>query len=424
MITMDDNNTRDNYIVWFTTCIVISLTLMSITSPGVAASVDVHVETILVPNNQVQVGAVFAIHCQVWNLKEGQRVEIFQIADSRSYPLSVGLSVVQEVDERVLLAIRHMSDGSVVYFLTVMDVSVHDEATYACKVIDTFPELVEVTSGTVNLRLMYFPSVTDPVCSALSADDSVVGDYTASSSVTEGDIVTFSCHSSPGNPDVSIAWLTQGSKPNFTQTKQDGRVYATMRMKIKANYHHGAIFVCQITSQAFPGLKQTCHIGPLNVIRDPNSPPALEETLSPFKPAEVLTSPSVKPHDVTDKDLSVKDCQNTCNLMNTNSPVIYWIITTLITSVLAMIFLIIGVTLMVKLCRFSSDNYENSYDYHEPGLRLQQDPSTRFYREVTDSTSSRQRDGGGNKMYMSLLKPYPIDSDISSQVSEKLQLRT
>ena len=386
-------------------CAILTYFLLTILcSTRVCATSDISVTASLVPSQKIETNAVFAVHCQINGLQEGKhRVEIFKIANQRSVPLSTSQSVNDMVDERVLLAVRQMEDSSVVYFLTITGATQSDEAEYSCKVTELYPTLREVASDAVNMELTYFPANTYPVCEPNGSDQPFPV-------VHEGDKITLSCHSETGNPIVNIGWQ-KGSYTyqNVRREEENGRIYASVDVRVKAS-DNGAVFVCEITSNEFPLQKQTCHYGPLSVIpnQNNNNPNVIGDSLSTSIATLDSTINSIE--DTADfLDITTR-CQQECK--QSNSSVMHWIITTIIASVLAFIFLIFAIVLVIlKTCRSSE---WDSADYHEP--QYDGNISERMYREI-DS----RRDGG--KMYMSLVKSYP-DSNNMPQVPEKIQVRT
>ena len=390
-------------------CEILTYFLLTILySARICATSDISVTASLVPAQKIETNAVFAVHCQITGLEEDKhRVEIFKIANQRSVPLSTSQSVGDSVDERVLLAVRQMEDGSVVYFLTITGATQADEAEYSCKVIGLYPTITEVASDTVNMELTYFPTHSYPVCEPSGSDQPFPV-------VQEGDVITLSCHSETGNPIVNIGWK-KGTytypKENVRREEKNGRIYATVNVRVKAS-DNGAVFVCEITSNAFPLQKQTCHYGPLSVIpnqNNNNNPNRVRDSTSTS--IAMLDSTLNSSEDTADFVDLTNRCQKECK--QSNSSVMYWIITTIIASVLAFIFLVFAIVLVIlKTCRSSE---WDSPDYHEP----QYDGNViteRMYREI-DS----RRDGG--KMYMSLVKSYP-ESNNMPQVPDKIQVRT
>ena len=91
------------------------------------------------PINPVREDAMISIHCQIWNKVEGQEVTMSRKLKgaARSQRLSWDEKVQNDDDDRIFLAERRLTDGSVVYFLSIIEVTQSDEGTYFCKIVYT-----------------------------------------------------------------------------------------------------------------------------------------------------------------------------------------------------------------------------------------------------------------------------------------------
>ncbi len=359
-----------------------------------ASSSDTRISASL-PINPVETGAVFALHCQVWNLDaDTQAVQVFKTTDKQSQQLSINENVVPGVEERIFMAVRHLGDGSIIYFLSIIDAKTEDEAVYECKVVSNFPKITEVAVEKVPLQVTYFPSVSNPVCDDID-----------SSVVYEGETISLSCHSDPGNPAVNVAWKRTGSDKYLdtkVRTDDNGRIHSVAELTARSR-DNGAVFLCEISSSGFPGLKQTCHIGPVQILKHPSRPF--------IPPPETTTVAVVKPKDSQDiiigghieVPFNVQDCDDICAQLE-ESAVVYWVVGTIVAAILALIFCIVCLVLLMKWCKQTADEF--STDYAQPI-----EDAEKIYVEVES-----KRDSG--KMYMSLVKPFP-ESHLLQQVNSQ-----
>ena len=173
----------------------------------------------------------------------------------------------------------------------------------------------------------------------------------------EGEYITLKCSSASGNPKISMKWVNDDNVISNNQTEIDGRQVSFLKVLPKNN----AVYLCKITSSAFPSKEASCHVGPVRVIRDQSvsSSTGANEHI-PNIPQIV---PIVKPPVVTKEDttltiqpVSEQECHEECRLLNSRS--FYWIITTVVTSLFALIFLIICIILLCKYHHQSERTYE------------------------------------------------------------------
>lgn len=372
-------------------------------SPGVVVSGE-PIVIASTPINPVETDAVFAFHCQVWNLEDGQNVHMYKVSSGRSAQLSLDDAVVAGVEERVFIASRNMPDGSVVYFLSIIDAVLEDQAEYWCKVITSYPSVAEVAVASVNVEVMYFPADSDLMCDSLK-----------STTVYEGDNLRLRCHSEEGNPDVSLRWIRttdSDSQIVSTDSKSDGRIYSVANVRAHRT-DNGAMFVCEVSNAAFPDEINTCHLGPIAVLPNPNGP--MFEPLPSTTGTNILTD---KDNDIVKTDghletaLTKDQCRDVCDFTTEDSTIFYWVIATVVAAVLALIFCTVFVYLLLRVCRSSSAHHHPDFASVQHAYSPPLEDPEKIYVEV-DS----KRDCG--KMYMSLVKPYP-DSHVLQHVPQKM----
>ena len=328
---------------------------------GVIADTEVAMNA---PVNPVPIGGMLSIHCRVLNMnEETQTVQISrEMADGAKYAaLTMGDKIyTDDDDERIFLAVRRLSDSSKVYFLSIIDVKRSDEGVYKCKLLQKNP-MAELVIKPVSVTVNHVPDEA-PECSAMQR-----------TSYTAGDTLNLNCSSEEGSPMVTLAWYrsTQAAKVLASKThhlKKDGTVISELSKTLYESDNQ-AMFICKLTSDAFPDVEKTCHIGPISVLPNPlftdKGPAELEDENSAFDSSDELEYPN----NVRDKNNgrgggedsvdfpTLADPNNTCSeyCSTLTAPVLYWIIATIAISILAIIFLMIGIVISMKLCNATSD---------------------------------------------------------------------
>ncbi len=340
------------------------------------------------PLNPVIEDAVCALHCQLWNLdQKSHKVDIYRNYDTSNRRLSSGDRLENAEDDNLFLAIRQL-DGSTVYFLSMTGISRQQKGNYTCKVIRTFPDTKEILADSISLDVLYSPGDSDPQCSS---------DFDTHLTVTEGTQTSINCSSEMANPIVELHWSIAGKDVPLKSTTNPvgGRVYSILTFTPSRRYN-GAIFLCKIVNHYGDDKTRSCHVGPFKVI--PQFGGEFDDDDSDY---ELMTLPSVrehfteKPHEKeTNLDsnpgqaIVPDECISECSLLS--RPVIYWIIGTVFTSIIALTFLVLSSFLFYKLCHISSNS--TNLDYALP-----RKPAEELYVEV-----DCKRDDG--RMYMALQK--------------------
>ncbi len=309
------------------------------------------------PVNPIERNGILSLHCQVKDLTPGHRVEIYRNVGQEDEALSFGEAVTSSVDDRVFLAVRYM-DASVVYFLSITDVTQDDSGVYTCKIIRTKGKIAEIAAQSVNMSVLYFPSEQYPQCDSSLKDGPL--------QIQEGDMLMLNCSSEKANPTVDIKWTrTGGGTIRGNQVTESGDiVYASVAFRVTKRDQH-AVFLCNITSKALPGLSRTCHIGPLKVILNRNGDNVPSDTLpdangnidSNPPPTTITALAPVDSNVYTGGNRGVtrtkQNCIDYCS--SYSSDVFYWIIATAVCVVLGLMFFIFGVGLLLKYKRVSND---------------------------------------------------------------------
>ena len=346
------------------------------------------------PVNPVDESGILSIHCHVWDLQKGHEVTLIRILSEGSERLSVNSDVLSSVEDRVFVASRQLPDGSVVYFLSIIDVTKEDTGEYICKVLATSGTSDELPSESIFIESTYFPAESDPVCTP-----------NAPLIVKEGGKWTFNCSSEAAYPIVSLGWERNGVARNsleYTQYVNKNRVFSTLTLSISA-MDNKAVFICKITSRAFPGRTRTCHVGPLTVQSDPNHH---QQNTIPISNNDDITKPTLSsrtnPKDNNPRGDGGKDstdffgmeevpeeCRGICSSSASSSTtVFFWVLATVVTATIALIFFVVCVTMLFK--------YNSMHDKdHRPYL-----PGQLTAEEIYSEVEQKRE----NRLYMALDK--------------------
>ncbi len=337
------------------------------------------------PVNPVEEGGILSLHCQIRDLSDDQEVKIIRVVGGRTQRLSADKDIKSEAGDRFFLAIRQMNDGTTVYFLSIMDVAREDGGNYFCQVVREGALSVEVAAiDSVEIGIMHFPDETEPICES---------NRPTHIPIRAGTPMVFNCTSSKSNPPVDIRWSRTGTKtdvPKSISGTGTERLYSFIRFTPTVS-DNDAIFLCQISSPYFPGKVQTCHVGPLKVLPNKNllDVPTTKSTVSPKREIQ-NREPSGQ---VPAVEAAATNCEAMCTTLST--PIIYWVVATIAASVLSLIFLVVGMVLLIKMCNLRSSLATDSVDY-----ACAQPIHDKIYVELETNKKHHTHD----KLYMSLAK--------------------
>lgn len=304
------------------------------------------------PLNPIEEGGVCALHCQVWNLEQGHTVEIYRTYETHNKRLSWD-EFLGNVDDRWFLATRQLTDGSLVFFLSMTDTTRADKGNYSCKVITTFPSLQEIAADSIHVDVLYSPEDSDPVCSP---------DFDTPRVIFEGSRTTINCSSEAGNPVVKLRWSKSGKDiTDYSATSLSGGRAHSQLTFIASRKDNGVVFLCKIENNYGVDEERTCHVGPFTVLPNPDGPYIEPEDTTDSFIVNPFTSKPVDEDSNPKRTPTSDECLNECSYLS--RPVIYWIIGTIFTSIIALTFLIIAAFLFFKLCHISSNN---NLDYSLP----------------------------------------------------------
>ena len=345
------------------------------------------------PVSPVVEGEILSVHCQVWSLQKGQDVSLFRTsADGVASRIAVivdGDALIASNTGTVFVAVRQMHDGSVVHFLSILGAAKEDAGKYSCKTETVADTDAKLPIDSVDINIAYFPSDPDPKCSPNELP----------SPIQAGEEISLSCSSEVAYPEVTLQWTRSGSSKVFNSetTTDNGRTESHLKLQIGSG-DNGKVFTCQMKSKFFPERTKNCHIGPITVESNGEEPDINEEdryvvtpppfslgNLPPFE--QESNNDQIEDTDAVDKQQCLKSCSTE------NSSVMYWILATATASLLAFLFLILGVIMIVKYYRVPSQG-------HIP--KTQYIPALHAGEEIYVEVESKRRD---KSMYMSLEKP-------------------
>ena len=294
------------------------------------------------PVNPVKENGILAIRCKVTNLQEDHDVTISRYTGKHTHRLSWNALLAVEANPRMFIAVRHLDSGITFYFLTIIEATRSDEGLYYCKVRDSRSFTV-VAEGTTRIKLQYFPP-DPPTCFPESLP-----------SILAGTMITLNCSSIGTRPLIDIRWSRTGdgriakSKITSTETK----VYSSVSFQPTFS-DNGAMFVCKVTSCAFPDRMHTCHIGPLEVLYNPHTEVddnCTEKQYSTYPVQPVNTNQDSDSSNTLDNNNVTEQlkCSEICK--RSTSAVLYWIIGTFLAGFIALTSCIFAITVALRLHR-------------------------------------------------------------------------
>ena len=316
---------------------ILTLVLLIWLNHGCIASSETRVE-VTSPVNSVAVGGILAVQCQIWNMEKRYTVTIVHTSDGQSEVISTDEDIRSSSPQasRAFLAVRTFPDGSVVYFLTLINGVPSDHGEYSC-IISSWvgASFTEISKHAIRMDVVSFPDNTQPICSS-----------NPSKLIFQEEVaLELICASYKTYPKVDLKWRSLVSYeiiPSINTSRFE-TVSSTLRLRTELNYN-GAIFECEMTSSAFSDHIRTCQVGPITVISSEEAIRSGSNT-SPKDPNVPDTVLSLQ----TKAPLLTSNCKNKCT--GESQTVFYLTITTAVTCLLLVVFFI---TTMVMCCKYHS----------------------------------------------------------------------
>ena len=307
--------------------VISSLLMLHSTSPVLATRVEV-----TAPVQPVIIGGVLAIQCRIWDIQDDHTVRLFRVTADRSDQITAGKDYMSSwLEQRVFLSTRSLPGGIRVYFITIVDVSIHDQGEYLCKIYSTSRGNFEtVTDGSVNVEISSLPGNAYPLCRT---------EPTTPTSLNENDVLKLVCSSEKSSPIVSLTWSTSdGNIPLSPRNmNEEGMVSSEISLSMQKTYY-GVAFTCIMISSAFPDLVRSCHIGPFVIANN------MEGTDSNAIPA-IPTKPII----VKQGNMKLDECQSDCQLINKET-ILYLSVATVSATILWVVFL---TTTIMMCCKYN-----------------------------------------------------------------------
>ena len=327
------------------------------------------------PITPVIVRGILAVQCQVWNIQNGDIVTISRTSDEVSEQISSSDSITKSsVKDRVYLSFRTFPDGSSVYFLTMLDVSLEDSGEYACSVIKFAGSLPTVLGhGSVDVEVYSFPDRSQPSCTGNPPHLMLKEETT----------LELTCTAYKTAPAVDLKWRSLSTYEYLQSSSQSETDTIVSRFYIRTSMdHHGAVFRCEMTSPGFPDRVRSCEIGPISV---ESASKTVNHDLSP-------TTRTPNKDILLEATNTIGDCQNICTA--SSKTVFYLTVSTAAACLLTVVFFI---TTVVMCCKYHnvSSNVRQRQQYVPSPPCLESDP---VY-------VSLQRRNTNERVYMTLEDP-------------------
>ena len=300
----------------------------------------------------VTVGGILAIQCQVWKMQNGYKVDLLRVlANGDTDPLTLRGNYVSQssLGQRGFLAKRTFSDGSIVLFLTAIDILPTDHGSYLCKVYtDVHGNQDEITRDTINIEIYRFPSHSYPSCST-----------TPNTHIIQGSgKLTLTCTSEKGFPVAELNWsCTKNDVYIYIHDSENEDSVSSELTVTVDTAHNGAVFVCKLTSSGFPDRVRSCTYGPFTVLSNAG------DTDVVLSNGPVFDTLEPKPNQNDDTFKATK-CNVSCS---TDNPyiILYWAVACAGTSILMFILLTTTILYCCKYHTISGRSYHRAEQFHE-----------------------------------------------------------
>ena len=225
--------------------------------PSWCGTADIRV-SISTPTDSVTEGGILVVQCQIWNIEPNFfEVNIFRVSNGLPVKITTEGEIVRSSERlNMFLSKRTFSDGSLIYFLTVVDVSSDDKGEYMCKVMD-LSKYTYVAEDSINVNIYSYPADMYPLCTSIPNEQITLRVH---------DTLTLKCTSEIVVPTIQMKWINiKSSSDVFSQTiTEENLQHAEASVPVDETLQ-GAVFTCEISSIGFPDWKRTCAVGPITV---------------------------------------------------------------------------------------------------------------------------------------------------------------
>ena len=335
---------------------------------------------------EVKENGLLVFMCQIWNLDSAiHNVQLSREVNGIHQSLTWNdnyetFDDEQQIEqsERMYLAKRQQEDTSIIYFLSILDITKEDTGDYFCQVIQTTGGLKEYGSESIHIAVQYTPSEIYPECTPHPAPV-----------LDEGISAVFNCTSEQANPDLTIRWHRSNKDiPVFVQHSGKDIVYSELTLTPTSD-DNGAIFFCQLTSSAFPDFIQTCFVGPVTVNPDKTKTEVQPSAIDILRPVAPTNNHNPN-EDINTKQIppnvqESSDCSTKCLPSKETS----WVIPTAsAVGITAAILLLLDIILIIKV--YSTSGFRRKHSGLQSEFRKDD-----IYVELPQT-------GGQSRLYMTL----------------------
>ena len=286
------------------------------------------------------VGGILAIKCQVWNMEQVHRVNLFRVlmnGNTEEITTNGEYYNRSPLGQRGFVAKRAYSGGSIVLFLTVVDVISSDEGEYLCKVHSLVRgTYTDIAQGSLTVEIYTFPDKIFPSCS--STPNKLT--------LTTGEKALLTCTSNKGFPTVQLTWSCLKDYLSFTthDSSEGDMIQSTIEFTVDISYNR-AIFECKLTSPGFPNRVRSCTIGPLTIPTGSD-----DRIVEGFDPLNANTKKSNEKPDILKGEI----CNTPCPPEDQYT-LLYWAVACVGTTILMFIFL---TTTIIYCCKYQTISSE------------------------------------------------------------------
>ena len=328
------------------------------------------------PVKEVKEGGILSLHCQISDFEStSHNVIVSRDTGTGNVDLSWNDVVIvkePEIQERLYLATRQLGDGSLVYFLSLTDVTRQDEGQYSCKVLSSTSYAV-ITQKDVQVSVKYFPT-SNPTCSTTDVQSGYWFD--------EGAKIVLNCTSEQSSPPLTLQWSHSDSNEILGKTVvyEGTKKTSTALRRTLTMRDDKKVFECKMSSPYFPGVSLKCHIGPIRVKQNDNMADLVVSDYGIYD-SETVSSEQ--------NPLQPLDCLKQCT--SSKETEYYWILSTVIAGILAFTLCVAAFILVCKYYRLTTEGRQ------ELGIVTRHPPLDDLYEKV------QCREDGG-MVYMSLKK--------------------
>ncbi len=295
-----------------------------------------------VPVNPITVGGILALQCQIENMDSGYTVKMFRVVDGETEEITseMNYQYLPSLGHRVFITQKQNEGRTVVYFMTIVELSVMDSGKYLCKVYDlSNGEYIKIADDFTDVDVYYLPDAKYPQCSSTPA---------VTQNMQENVYLRLLCVSPKGIPTVNLRWKDYTNQNVFPHNQDtddvDEMVFSDLYFRT-ASSHNKAVFVCEMTSPGFPDFIRTCQIGPLTIQQ--NREDKYPVTFPP--PTPVTTN-------VKSKTETSGNCNTECSTVD-KYLVLYLSVATIGAGMLSLAFL---TTTIIWCYKYSKGSLQNS----------------------------------------------------------------